>query len=126
MERVVSASIDALQSWLRTCQITIPTGGVSSDLIGRQVEAILQKCPDTQIVVNLSIDHIGEKHDWIRGVPGNYEKLKKTYANLVPLKSRFPNFAAPQVSGSPASAMWSRRTAALRCTSILCGPTTRR
>ena len=50
-------------------QITIPTGAITSDLIARQVETTLQRCPDTQIVVNLSIDHIGEKHDWLRGVP---------------------------------------------------------
>ncbi|HEX2060584.1 MAG TPA: radical SAM protein, partial [Thermoanaerobaculia bacterium] len=61
-------------------QITIPTGAITSDLIARQVETTLQRCPNTQITVNLSIDHIGEKHDWIRGVPGNYEKAKKTYA----------------------------------------------
>src|SRR5213082_1375369 len=44
----------------------------------------LQRCPDTQIVVNLSIDHIGEKHDWIRGVPGNYERARKTYSLIDP------------------------------------------
>ena len=47
--------------------------------------------PDTQIVVNLSIDHVGEKHDWIRGVPGNYEKAKKTYAHLIPLREKYAN-----------------------------------
>jgi MoaA/NifB/PqqE/SkfB family radical SAM enzyme len=73
-------------------QITIPTGAVSSDLIARQVEEILKRCPTTQIVVNLSLDHIGEKHDYIRGVPKVYERLKATYAKLVPLKSRFENF----------------------------------
>ncbi len=72
-------------------QITIPTGAIASDLIARSVETTLQKCPDTQIVVNLSIDHIGEKHDWIRGVPGNYERAKKTYALLMPLKSKYSN-----------------------------------
>ena len=72
-------------------QITIPTGAITSDLISRQVETILERCPTTQIVVNLSIDHVGEKHDWIRGVPGNYEKAKKTYARLGPLRERFPN-----------------------------------
>jgi len=92
LRRDIPEVCEYLSTHNKVRQITIPTGGVSSDLIGRQVEAILQKCPDTQIVVNLSIDHIGEKHDWIRGVPGNYEKLKKTYANLVPLKSRFANF----------------------------------
>jgi MoaA/NifB/PqqE/SkfB family radical SAM enzyme len=72
-------------------QITIPTGGITSDLIERSVTAVLEKCPTTQIAVNLSLDHIGEKHDWLRGVPGNYEKLKKTYAKLIPLKERFDN-----------------------------------
>ena len=72
-------------------QITIPTGGVTSELIGKSVEATLERCPDTQIVVNLSIDHVGEKHDWIRGVPGNYEKLKKTYARLIGIRGRYDN-----------------------------------
>ena len=72
-------------------QITIPTGGVTSELIGKSVEATLERCPDTQIVVNLSIDHVGEKHDWIRGVPGNYEKLKKTYARLIGIRDRYDN-----------------------------------
>ncbi|MGH9459044.1 MAG: radical SAM protein [Thermoanaerobaculia bacterium] len=72
-------------------QITIPTGAIASDLIARSVESTLERCPSTQIVVNLSLDHIGEKHDWIRGVPGNYERLKKTYANLVPLKEKYGN-----------------------------------
>ncbi|HEX3107944.1 MAG TPA: radical SAM protein, partial [Thermoanaerobaculia bacterium] len=43
-------------------QITIPTGAIASDLIAKSTEATLQRCPDTQIVVNLSIDHVGEKH----------------------------------------------------------------
>jgi MoaA/NifB/PqqE/SkfB family radical SAM enzyme len=73
-------------------QITIPTGAISSDLIGRSVRSILERCPSTQIVVNLSIDHVGEKHDWIRGVPGNYERAKKTYANLAPMLDEFDNF----------------------------------
>lgn len=72
-------------------QITIPTGAIASDLIGKSVEETLRRCPDTQIVVNLSIDHAGEKHDWIRGVPGNYERAKKTYANLIPLREKYPN-----------------------------------
>ncbi|HMC21272.1 MAG TPA: hypothetical protein VKL19_05465, partial [Thermoanaerobaculia bacterium] len=72
-------------------QITIPTGAISSDLIAKSTEETLKRCPSTQIVVNLSIDHIGEKHDWIRGVPGNYEKAKKSYAYLIALRDRYPN-----------------------------------
>ena len=72
-------------------QITIPTGAISTNLIAQSVESTLQRCPDTQIVVNLSIDHIGEKHDWLRGVPGNYEKLKATYGKLIELRGRHDN-----------------------------------
>ena len=68
-------------------QITIPTGAIASDLIAKSLETTLQRCPDTQIVVNLSIDHIGEKHDWIRGVPGNYERARKTYSLIGPMRS---------------------------------------
>src|SRR5260370_8497935 len=64
---------------------------MASDLIARATEQTLQRCPSTQVVVNISIDHIGEKHDWIRGVPGNYEKAKKTYAHLIALRDRYPN-----------------------------------
>jgi MoaA/NifB/PqqE/SkfB family radical SAM enzyme len=91
LRRDIAEVCEILSTENHAKQITIPTGAVSSDLIGRQVESILQRCPTTQIVVNLSIDHIGEKHDWLRGVPNNYERLKKTYANLIPLKSRYPN-----------------------------------
>lgn len=72
-------------------QITIPTGAIATDLILRSTEETLRRCPSTQIAVNLSIDHVGEKHDWIRGVPGNYEKAKKTYAGLVALRDPYPN-----------------------------------
>src|SRR5438067_8134078 len=72
-------------------QITIPTGAIASDLIAKSVEETLQRCPATQIVVNLSIDHAGEKHDWIRGVPGNYERAKKTYSLIGPMRERYSN-----------------------------------
>lgn len=73
-------------------QITIPTGAIASNLIEKSARSILEKCPSTQIVVNLSIDHVGEKHDYLRGVPGNYEKARTTYAKLIPLRNEFPNF----------------------------------
>jgi len=87
LRRDIAEVCEALATTNHVKQITIPTGAIASDLIARSVESILQKCPKTQIVVNLSLDHIGEKHDWIRGVPGNYERLKTTYAKLIPLKA---------------------------------------
>ena len=44
-------------------------------------------CPDSRIIVNLSLDGVGEKHDRIRGVPGNFDRLLSTYRGLRALRS---------------------------------------
>jgi len=62
--------------------INIPTNGLLSKRIPDVVDEIAARCPDTQIIVNLSIDDIGERHDRIRGVEGSYEKALETYAGL--------------------------------------------
>jgi sulfatase maturation enzyme AslB (radical SAM superfamily) len=43
--------------------------------------------PTSQIVINLSLDGIGEQHDEIRGVPGNYAKLRESYDGLRQIKA---------------------------------------
>jgi len=62
--------------------INIPTNGLMHKRIPRQVEEVCRCCPDAQIIVNLSLDGVGEKHDRIRGVPGNFEKFEKSYHAL--------------------------------------------
>ncbi len=62
--------------------INIPTNGLLTDRVVSMVEEITRRCPGTQIIINLSIDEIGEKHDRIRGVPGAYEKVTATYRGL--------------------------------------------
>lgn len=62
--------------------INIPTNGLLSDRIPEAVREIASRCPGTQIIVNLSIDDIGERHDRIRGVEGSYEKALATYEGL--------------------------------------------
>lgn len=66
--------------------INIPTNGILHDIIPEKVRQICANLPETGIVINLSIDGVGEKHDAIRGVPGNYEKAMKTYYALKDLK----------------------------------------
>ena len=39
------------------------------------VEAIVSRCPDAYLKIQLSIDGVGEEHDRQRGVPGNFEKM---------------------------------------------------
>ncbi|MBI2942003.1 MAG: radical SAM protein [Chloroflexi bacterium] len=70
--------------------INIPTNSLLSWLIPGRVEEILRRCPDTQIVLNLSLDGVGEEHDRLRGVKGNFEHFLKNYRSLRQLE--YPNF----------------------------------
>jgi MoaA/NifB/PqqE/SkfB family radical SAM enzyme len=38
------------------------------------------------------MDHLGERHDFIRGAPGNFAKLRETYRRLAALKARTSGF----------------------------------
>lgn len=62
--------------------INIPTNGLLYNTIPSRVEEILEACPNSELVVNLSIDGIGAQHGEIRGVKGNFEKAMRTYKAL--------------------------------------------
>jgi MoaA/NifB/PqqE/SkfB family radical SAM enzyme len=73
------------QSLYERCRpgiINIPTNSLLHRVIPRQVEEICNSCPDAQVIINLSLDGVGEKHDSIRGVPGNFEKFERNYRAL--------------------------------------------
>ncbi len=72
--------------------INIPTNGIQYKIIPDRVEKVLQAAHGTEVVINLSLDGIGEKHDIVRGVKGNFEHSMRTYAGLKALKSRYKNF----------------------------------
>ncbi len=68
--------------------INIPTNGILSDRIPDMVREITRSCSSSQIIINLSLDEIGERHDEIRGVPGNFERAMTTYEGLRALDAR--------------------------------------
>ena len=70
---------------------SIPTNALSPDGIRKTTEEILKGCPEALVRVSLSIDGIGELHDNIRGVKGNFEKVWETYRNLKELKKEYDN-----------------------------------
>jgi MoaA/NifB/PqqE/SkfB family radical SAM enzyme len=85
--------VEICQIIYRNCEpgiINIPTNGLLHQTIPEKVKKIVESCPKTNIVINLSLDNIGLKHDEIRGTPGNWEKAIKTYTALRELK--YPNF----------------------------------
>ncbi len=62
--------------------INIPTNGLLTERICKSVEQIASHCRKSQVIVNISIDEIGDRHDVIRGVQGSYEKAVKTFTAL--------------------------------------------
>ena len=68
----------SLYDQCRPAMINIPTNGILYELIPNAVRKIALYCKKVRIVINLSMDEIGEKHDEIRGVQGNFEKALKS------------------------------------------------
>jgi len=72
--------------------INIPTNGIQDKIIPGRIERVLQAAPTSNVIVNLSLDGVGDKHDQVRGVKGNFERAMRTYAGLKELKGRYKNF----------------------------------
>ncbi len=71
--------------------ITIPTNGILTKQIIDQVDRLCAGAPKSNIGINLSLDDVGERHDEIRMVPGNWKKAMKTWEALKELQKEHPN-----------------------------------
>ena len=76
--------------------IHIPTNAIAVDLVGKKVQKILRflktDFPSVHLTVKPSLDHINDKHDEIRGIPGNFQKVMTLYHRLKSLQPEFSNF----------------------------------
>ena len=76
--------------------VHIPTNAIAGDRIERKTIDILNilknSCPQTQLTIKPSLDHVGDKHDEIRGVPGNFKKVIDVFHRLKELQSNYANF----------------------------------
>ena len=72
--------------------INIPTNGIQDKIIPGRIERVLQAAPTSEVIINLSLDGVGEKHDIVRGVKGNFDRAMRTYAGLKALKGKYKNF----------------------------------
>src|SRR6185436_9434633 len=85
--------VELAQLAYRHCRpgiINIPTNALLRT-IPEKVERIATSCPDSQLIINLSLDGLGQQHDEIRGVPGNFEKFEERLGELLGLRRRLPN-----------------------------------
>ena len=77
--------VEICQELYKYCKpkiINIPSNGILTDTIVKNVQKITEICTKSQIIINLSIDGIEEQHDEIRNVPGNYKKVINTFNKL--------------------------------------------
>ncbi len=77
--------VDICGSAYENCRpkiINIATNGILSDFIAESVEQIVQNSPKSEIIVNISIDEIGKRHDEIRKAKDNYKKAIETFNRL--------------------------------------------
>jgi MoaA/NifB/PqqE/SkfB family radical SAM enzyme len=78
---------------VKYCQpsiINIPSNGLLPAVIEDSVKKIvemLETVGETILIVNLSLDDLGAKHDEIRGIQGNFDALIDTYKRLEKIRS---------------------------------------
>ena len=76
--------------------IHTPTNAIASkrirNLTIKSLEVIRRYNPKVPFTVKPSIDGVGERHDEIRGIKGNFKKLEKTISYLKEVEKDYPNF----------------------------------
>lgn len=78
---------------LKPAVVHIPTNAIMPERIEETtrkiLEVIKEEAPGTVLTIKPSFDGIGEQHDEIRGVPGNFEKLLDTLERLKALRNDY-------------------------------------
>lgn len=80
---------------LKPKMVHIPTNALAPRSIERMTEKILDYMdeylpPSVPLSVKPSIDGIGDMHDYVRGIPGNFRKLEETIDRLLALSKKRP------------------------------------
>jgi len=69
--------------------INLPTNGLKPYRIYEIAEHCLSENPNLELHVNVALDGLRESHDFMRGVPGNFEKALESARMLRRLKPEF-------------------------------------
>jgi MoaA/NifB/PqqE/SkfB family radical SAM enzyme len=92
MRRDIADIFSSICEHCKPAVVNIPSNGLLSPIIEANVKKMLEKNFDTNLTINLSLDGVGEKHEKIRGIPGNFERVLDTYERLKKLRAEFPRF----------------------------------
>jgi MoaA/NifB/PqqE/SkfB family radical SAM enzyme len=83
--------IRLIKTQLEPSIVNIPMNGIVTERIFQLLPKIAHHTVGSQLVLNLSVDEIGEAHDRIRGAEGNFEKLKLAAELIHDLKKTYPH-----------------------------------
>jgi len=94
-DQFIRADLDEVVRLIRTqiepSIVNIPMNGVIVERIFQLLPKIAHNTVGSQLVLNLSVDEIGEAHDRIRGADRNFEKLKEVAGLIHDLKKTYPH-----------------------------------
>lgn len=68
--------------------INFPANGLLPKRLLEVLETTFESCPELRVNLNLALDGIGETHDTLRGVPGNFERALESLGLLQRLRAR--------------------------------------
>jgi MoaA/NifB/PqqE/SkfB family radical SAM enzyme len=71
--------------------ITLNTNAILPEPTLKVMEAIAGHCRRAEVLAVLSLDGVGEVHDRVRGVSGNFAAVVETRRRLLELRQRLPN-----------------------------------
>lgn len=77
--------VEIVEAANRICRprvINIPTNGSLGDRVVAGIERLTRSLGDTTLVVNVSLDAVGERNDVIRGLKDDYRKATETLRRL--------------------------------------------
>jgi len=80
------ALVGSLYDICRPFIINIPTNGLMTHRIPEWASEIAAHCVHSQLIINLSVDDVGDRHDKIRGVQGGFTKVMETFHALKRLR----------------------------------------
>jgi MoaA/NifB/PqqE/SkfB family radical SAM enzyme len=70
--------------------VNLPVNGLLPDRLVQVIPSIFDACPGLRMNLNLALDGIGETHDAIRGVPGNFARGLESLERLQEIRAREP------------------------------------
>ena len=93
LQRHLADMVIAIDRICKPAIINIPTNSLVPERLQVHVARILKETRVPQLIVNLSLDGVGEVHDRVRGAPGNFPRVLENYKYLKNLQKQYKNLA---------------------------------